>query len=72
MAEVSAQCGFISEVGHFSGRRNGAPAEWSGLKMAVLTVIADCLARAKHRGLLLVHVGRSLATSCCVSWVRPI
>jgi hypothetical protein len=76
MAEVSDQFGFISEVGHFSEQRNGAPAECSGRKMAVLTVIADCLgraeprgllrclARAKHRGLLLVHVGRSLATSC--------
>ena len=27
--------------------------------------VLRCLARAKHRGLLLVHVGRSLATSCC-------
>ena len=74
--QVSDQIGFISEVGHSSGRRNGAPAECSVRKMAVLTVIADglgraeprgllrCLARAKHRGLLLVHVGRSLATSC--------
>ena len=64
--EVSDQFGFISEVGHSSGRRNGAPAECSVRKMAVLTVIADCLgraeprgllrclARAKHRGLLLV------------------
>ena len=52
--EVSDQFGFISEVGHFSGRRNGAPAECSGRKMAVLTVIADVLA------------GRSLAAYCCV------
>jgi hypothetical protein len=43
MDEVSDQCCFISEVGHFSGRRNGAPAEWSGRKMAVLTTIADVL-----------------------------
>ena len=80
MAEVSDQFGFISEVGHFSEQRNGAPAECSGRKMVVLTVIGRrslhppgqaeprgllrCLARAKHRGLLLVHVGRSLATSC--------
>ncbi len=65
-AQVSDQIGFISEVGHSSGRRKGAPAECSVRKMAVLTVIADCpgraeprgllrcLARAKHRGLLLV------------------
>ena len=26
--------------------------------------VLRCLARAKHRGLLLFHVGRSLATSC--------
>jgi hypothetical protein len=29
-----------------------------------LAAYCRCLARAKHRGLLLVHVGRSLATSC--------
>jgi hypothetical protein len=27
--------------------------------------VLRCLARAKHRGLLLVNVGRSLATSWC-------
>ena len=32
--------------------------------------VLRCLARAKHRGLLLVHVGRSLATSCWCSLGR--
>ena len=58
--QVSDQIGFISEVGHSSGRRNGAPAECSVRKMAVLTVIADVLA------------GRSLAAYCGVLPVRSI
>ena len=58
--EVSDQFGFISEVGHFSGRRNGAPAECSVRKMAVLTATADVLA------------GRSLAAYCGVLPVRSI
>jgi hypothetical protein len=58
--EVSDQFGFISEVGHSSGRRNGAPAECSVRKMAVLTINADVLA------------GRSLAAYCGVLPVRSI
>jgi hypothetical protein len=50
----------VSEVGHSSGRRNGAPAECSVRKMAVLTAIADVLA------------GRSLAAYCGVLPVRSI
>ena len=53
--EVSDQFGFFSEVGQFSERRNRAPAECSGRKMAVLTVIAAVLA------------GRSLAAYCLSS-----
>ena len=51
---MSDQIGFISEVGHSSGRRKGAPAECSVRKMAGLTVNADVLA------------GRSLAAYCYV------
>jgi hypothetical protein len=80
MAEVSDQCGFISEVGHFPSsemerQRSVAVGKWSCSRLLAggacthrarrsLAAYCRCLARAKHRGLLLVHVGRSLATSC--------
>jgi len=71
--EVSDQFGFISEVGHFSGRRNGASEECSVRKMAVLTVIADVLAGrslAAYYGVL--GDRRSLAPYCGVLPVRSI
>jgi hypothetical protein len=71
--EVSDQFGFISEVGHSSGRRNGAPAECSVRKMAVLTAIADVLAGrslAAYYGVL--GDRRSLAPYCGVLPVRSI
>ena len=71
--EVSDQFGFVSEVGHSSGRRNGAPAECSVRKMAVLTAIADFLAGRS----LVAYYGvlgdrRSLAPYCGVLPVRSI
>jgi len=71
--EMSDQFGFHSEVGHFSGRRNGAPAECSVRKMAVLTAIADVLAGrslAAYCGVL--GDRRSLAPYCGVLPVRSI
>ena len=63
----------VSEVGHCSGRRNGAPAECSVRKMAVLTAIADVLAGrslAAYYGVL--GDRRSLAPYCGVLPVRSI
>jgi hypothetical protein len=63
----------VSEVGHSSGRRNGAPAECSVRKMAVLTVNAAVLAGrslAAYYGVL--GDRRGLAPYCGVLPVRSI